>query len=372
MSKILKFLLLFVVITLLVMPALAQDATPEAETETTVEPWVCPDGFEGQELHLFNWTLYIADNTVPDFEAACGVTVVSDYYYSNEELLAILRQGNPGYDVVVPTGYMVEILIKEGLLESINLDNIPNFANVSEDLKSPPYDPDNQYSVPYQWGTVGIAYNKTMVEEPPTSWYDLFEYEGDVAWLEDVRAMIGVGLLLNDYDPNSADPDEIAEARDFMIENGQNVRTIVVGNSQDLLSRGEVAMAVDYPGNTFQLLFNCECEDYAYVVPEEGSNVWVDNLAVAKDAPNPALAEVFLDYILHPQVSADISNYTIYGTPNQVALDEELIVADIIDNPAIYPAPEVREKLFFVESVPNEAEQAYNDAWDEIKIAIGQ
>jgi spermidine/putrescine transport system substrate-binding protein len=369
----LKRLLVFLTLLLLAVPVFAQEETPEAEAETasTIEPWVCPEGFEGQELHLFNWTLYIADNTVPDFEEACGVTVVSDYYYSNEELLAILRQGNPGYDVIVPTGYMVEILIKEELLQPINLDNIPNFANVSEGLANPPYDPENQYSVPYQWGTVGIAYNKTMVEEPPTSWYDLFEYEGDVAWLEDPRAMIGVGLLLNGYDANSDDPAQIEEARDFMIENGGNVSTIIIGNSQDLLARGEVAMAVDYPGNTFQLLATCECDDYAYVVPEEGANVWVDNLAIATDAPNPELAEVFLDYILHPQVSADISNYTVYGTPNQVAQDEGLIAEEILTNPAIYPPQEVREKLFFVESVPGEAEQAYNDAWDEIKIAIG-
>jgi spermidine/putrescine transport system substrate-binding protein len=366
-----RVLLLLLCTLLLAVPAWAQDATEEAMP--SVEPWVCPEGFAGQQLNVFNWSLYIGENTVADFEAACDVTVIYDTYVSNEDLLSRLREGNPGYDIIVPTGYMIEIMIAEGLLEPINLDNIPNIANVSPDLLDPPYDPGNVHTVPYMWGVVGIAYNTTMVAEPPTSWQAMFDYEGNVAWLEDMRAMLGVGLIMLGYDANSEDPAQIAEARDFLVENGANVSNIVAGNSQELLSNGSVAMAVDYAGNTFQLQMQCECDDYAYAVPVEGANIWVDNMAIPVGAPNPELAMVFMDYILHPQVSADITNFVVYATPNQMSIEAGLVNEEILNNPAIYPPAEARANLFYVDGIITpEAEQAYLDAWDEIKVLLGQ
>jgi spermidine/putrescine transport system substrate-binding protein len=342
-------------------PVFAQDS----------EGWVCPEGFEGQTLNVYHWSSYVAEDTIPNFEEACGVTVNFDVYVSNEDMIGRLRLGNPGYDIVVPTGYAVEILADEGLLSPINLDNIPNIANVSPDLLDPVYDPGNQYSVPYQWGTIGIFYNINAVDEPPTSWYDLFDHEGSVAWLEDMRGMIGIALNLLGYDPNTTNEDEIAEARDWLIEHGDNVAAIVAADSKTLLQNGDVDMAIDYPGNTFQLLAICECDDYAYVVPEEGTQLWMDNVAIPLDAPNQPLAEVFMDYLLDPQVGADISNYTYYGTPNQVALDDGLILEEILTNPAIYPSDEVRANLFQSDSNPDN-ELLFFNAWDEIRVALGQ
>jgi spermidine/putrescine transport system substrate-binding protein len=368
-----KKLLLPLVALLLVIgvgaPALAQDAP-------AIEPWVCPEGYAGQTLNVYNWTIYIAEDTIPNFEAACDVDVTYDNYFTNEELLAKLQQGNPGYDVIVPSDYMIALMIESEMLEPLNKDLIPNIANVSEDLLSPWYDDGNTYSLPYQWGTTGLAYNKTAVGRELTSWSDMFAYEGDVAWLEDMRGMMAIGLRMQGFDVNTENPDEIEAAKQYLLERSGNVAAIVAGNSKQLLSSGDVDIAVDYNGNVFGLIAECaaapDCTtEYAYVIPAEGTNRWVDNLAIPVGAQNPDLANVFIDYILHPQVSADISNFVTYGSPNQVALDEGLILEANLNNPAIYPPPEVRAVLWQARPVSPEAEVLYNNAWDELKIAIG-
>jgi spermidine/putrescine transport system substrate-binding protein len=376
--------LLILLFALFVLPAAAQDATPEPteepltytprtreELEAALE-WTCPAEFEGQTLNVYNWGIYIADNTIPDFEVLCGVDVIYDNYVSNEEMIARLRQGNPGYDIVVPSGYVIAPMIEEGLLEPIDISLIPNFANVIESFQDPVYDPGNQYTVPYQWGTVGIAYSTERVAEAPTSWEDLFNYEGNVAWLEDVRAMLAIGLLMTGHDPNSTDEAEIQEAAQFLIDHSDNVVTIVTNNSQQLLTSGEVDMAIDYNGNVFQMGVACECDDYAYALPSEGSNVWIDNVAIPFGAPNVPLAHVFMDYLLIPQVGADISNYLAYASPNQASIDQGLILEDYLNSPIIYPDETVFETAFYTEAIPPEAEQLYTDAWDMVRLAISQ
>jgi spermidine/putrescine transport system substrate-binding protein len=366
-----QFLLLTALLFLLVAaPAFAQD------TAADLEAWVCPAGYEGQSLNVYNWTIYIAEDTIPNFEAACGVEVVYDNYFTNEELLAKLLQGNPGYDVIVPSDYMIAIMIEEGILEPLNQDLIPNIANISEDMLSPWYDEGNQFSVPYQWGTAGIAYNMTATGGEITTWEEFFNYEGRVAWLEDLRGMLGIGLLMSGFDENSEVPEEIEAAKQFLLEHSENVAAIVAGNSKQLLSQGEVDMAVDYNGNVFGLIAECAADpncttEYAYTIPAEGASRWTDNLAIPVGAQNPELANVFIDYILHPQVSADISNYVTYGTPNQVALDLGLIDEASLANPNLYPPDEVRENLFQIRPVSPDIETLYNNAWDELKIAIG-
>lgn len=361
-----KFTLMFLVLVLLVPVSIAQDDVTE------LEPWVCPEGFEGQTLSVFNWSTYIADNTIPDFEEACGVTVNYDIYESNEAMLARIRQGNPGYDIVVPSGDTVGIMIREELAVPLDYEMIPNAANVTTELLNPPFDPGNVYSLPYQWGTIGIGYNTENVEGEVTSWEDMFEYTGPVAWLDDRRATLGIALMLLGLDPNSEDPEDIAAARDYLIERGSNVVSIAADDGQVQLERGDVDMTVEYSGDIIDLTYECECDTYAYVIPEEGSNIWIDNLLIPVDAPNPELAMVFIDYILHPQVSADISNFTAYASPNATAIEMGLIDEELLNDTAIYPDEELLSSLFFVRTVSAEAEQLYNDAWDEMLIFLGQ
>lgn len=372
-----SILLLGVMLLVLSVPVMAQDATEEPVEEAATEPveltpWVCPEGYEGQTLNVYNWSTYVAEDTIANFEAACGVTVVYDVFESNESLLARLRQGNPGYDIIVPTDYMLEIMIEEGIVQPIDLSKIPNFANVSEGLTDTPFDPGNQYSVPYQWGTIGIGYNTETITEPVTSWNQLFNHDGNVAWLEDSRFMINTALIMLGYEPNTTEVSQVEEARDYLIANGGNVVAIAQDDGQAMLERGDVDMVIEYSGDIFQIIDSCECDTYAYIIPEEGASQWVDTLAIPTGAPNPELAHVFIDYILDPQVGADISNYTAYGSPNQAAIDAGLIDPELMANPGIYPSPEVSERLWFSSILPPDVEQAYLDAWDEIKIMLGQ
>ena len=363
-------LLVLAALFVLVAPVWAQDATPEATA--ALEPWVCPEGFAGQTLNVYNWSTYVAEDTIPNFEAACGVTVEYSVFGSNEEMLARLSQGNPGFDIIVPTGYMVATMAGRDLLEPLDLANIPNAANASEVLLNPDHDPENMYSLPYQWGSLGVGYNITTVGEEITTWDQVFGYDGPVSWIDDPRFMFGVALTILGFDANSENPDEIAAARDFLVENGGNVVAIAADDGQALLQRGDVDIALEYSGDIFQVSVDCECEDFQYVLPEPAGQVWVDNLAIPLGAPNHALAEVFMDYVLDPQVGADISNYTAYATPNQAAIDAALVLPEYLNTPTVYPSPEVIARAFTTLAVSSDAEQAYGDAWDEVKILLGR
>ena len=336
--------------------------------ETT---WTCPPTFAGQSLHVYNWTTYVAEDTITNFEALCDVKVVYDTYPSDDDMLTRLRQGNPGYDIVVPSGVNVYLLVSGGLLEALDKSHIPNLANLDPTFVGLPFDPGNEYTVPYQWGTTGIGYNVTKVGHEITSWTDMFEYDGPVSWLDDVPGMLGIGLILSGFDPNSSVPAEIDAAKAYLIDHGQNVVYINQDDGQEVLARGEADIVIEYSGDIFQLMDECGCDDYAYVIPSEGTNFWVDNLAIPTGAPNKALAEVFIDYILDPKVGGDISNYTAYGTPNLAAREGGFIDPDALADPGIYPSEETQAKLFYATQDPVR-EALFNDAWDEVKIYVGR
>ncbi len=337
----------------------------------SLEPWTCPEGFEGQQLSVYNWTTYIAEDTIPNFEELCGVTVTYDTFPTDDDMLAKIRQGNPGYDIVVPSSTVLSLMMAEDLVQPLDMTTIPNFETLDETFVGLPFDPDNTYSVPYQWGTMGIGYNTEAVEGDITSWDDVFSYSGSASWLEDIRGMMGVALLKLGLDPNTSDPDEIQQAKDYLVENGNNVVYINQDDGQEVLVRGEADVVVEYSGDIFQVMDECECDTYSYVIPEDGTLFWVDTLAVPVDAPNVELAKVFIDYLLNPQVAADISNYTAYGTPNRAALDAGLIDPELANDPGIYPSEETMDNLFFVEQDPERA-QRYYSAWDEVRIFVGQ
>jgi spermidine/putrescine transport system substrate-binding protein len=333
--------------------------------------WTCPEGFEGQSLSVYNWTTYIAEDTIGNFEELCGVTVVYDTFPTDGDMLSRIRQGNPGYDVTFPGNSTLPLMIEEGLLEPFDKANIPNMANLEPKFMSQYFDPENDYSVPYQWGTIGIGYNKTKIGGDISSWEEFFSHEGAISIIEDVRAMMGVALLMTGKDPNSVSEDDIAAARDYLIEMGKNISYINQDDGQEVLARGEVDMVSEYSGDIFQIMADCDCEDYGYVIPREGANYWFDSIVIPAGAPNKALAEVFIDYILDPQVGADISNYTAYGSPNKASIDQGLIAPELLANKGIYPDDATLQNLFFVVQ-DSETEYLYNNAWEEVKIALGQ
>jgi spermidine/putrescine transport system substrate-binding protein len=333
--------------------------------------WTCPEGFEGQTLSVYNWTTYIAEDTISNFEELCGVSVTYDTFPTDGDMLSRIRQGNPGYDVTFPGNSTLPLMIEEGLVEPFDKANIPNMANLEPKFMGVYFDPENEYSVPYQWGTIGIGYNRTTLGADISSWEEFFSHDGPVSWLEDIRGMMGVALLMLGLDPNSTNEEDIAAAKDYLIANGANVTYINQDDGQEVLARGEVDMTSEYNGDIFQIMDDCACEDYGYVIPSEGAMYWFDSMVIPVGAPNKALAEVFIDYILDPQVGADISNYTAYGSPNKAAIDQGLIDPELISNPGIYPSEETLAKLFFpVQDA--DTEYLYNDAWEEVKIALGQ
>lgn len=332
--------------------------------------WSCPEGFEGQRLSVYNWTTYIAEETIPAFEEACGVDVIYDTYPTDDDMVARIRQGNPGYDIVVPADVNVFLMIEEDLLEPLDLAMIPNLRHVDPTFLDLLHDPGNVFTLPYQWGTVGIGYDVTATGTDIDGWADLFAYDGPVSWLEDIRVMMGVGLILIGEDPNTGDPSAIDAAKEYLIDNGSNVVYINQDDGQEVLLRGEADIVVEYSGDIFQIIDECECDDYRYVIPAEGTNFWVDNLAIPADAPNAALAHVFIDFLLDPHVSAQIANYTAYGSPNATSIAMGLIDEELLTNPGIYPNSDTLARLFEIVQ-DSELEQLYNDAWDEIRISVG-
>ncbi len=360
-----KRLILFVFGALLVVGMVPASARDEQHGF-----WTCPTGLSGETLNVDNWTTYIAEDTISNFEELCGVTVVYDTYASDTDMQTALEQGNTaGYDVVVPTDSTVYDMIAGNLLKPLDLSKTPNFANVSPQLKKPPYDPTNQFTVPYQWGTIGIGYNKKKVGKTITSWNDMFDYQGTVAWLDDERAMLGIALKLLGFDPNTTNADEVAKAADYLKTHAANLKVIAPDDGQDRLARGEEDMVVEYSGDIFHLIADCKCDDFAYVIPQEGTRVWVDNMAIPATAPHPDLAEAFIDYVLDSQVGADISNFTAYASPNQAAIDDGLIQQSYLSNASIYPNATVTKSLFYVVSSP-EIAPIFTKNWDALKATL--
>lgn len=320
-------------------------------------------------LSVYNWSTYIDPEAIKDFEKKFGVKVEYDTYESNEDLLAKIRPGNPGYDIIVPTSDYIAIMASEGLLEPLNHDNIPNLKNVDDKFINPPFDPGNRYSVPYQWGTMGLGYNIKKTVGDLNSWGDIFEprFAGRVSLMEDLRATLGVILIYLGYEPNTTNLDEIHQARDFLVKHQEVIAAFAPDTGQNLLDQGEVDIAVEWSGDIFQVME--ENSDLRYTIPKEGTIVWTDNLAIPKDAPHKELAEKFINFVLEPEVGAKISNYVKYGSPNKAAIEGGLIEEEDLNNPAIYPPPKVFKKLKYADDI-GKATELYDDAWTEVKVAM--
>lgn len=358
-----RFAFLLLIASLVIVPV---SSVSLAQDEIT---WQCPPEFAGQTLNVYNWSLYIGETTIANFEELCDVEVVYDVYDTTEVVISRLREGNPGYDVVFMSDFMITMMVEEGYLEPLDYAKIPNYANIGDEFKDPAYDPGNAYSVPYLWGTTGLMVNTEVVTEPITSWTQFFEYDGPVAWLDEATTLIAVGSLMTGHAPNAANEAEVMDARDYLIANGGNVRTISA-NIIPLMETGEVDMAIGYSGEAYQLLDACQCDHFTYVIPGEGSNIYMDAMSIPVGAQNPDLAHAFIDFILDPVVGAEIATYIWYATPNQAVIDQSLVDQDYLDDPAISVDPDVVRTLFYLE-YNIDLELPILDAWDEVTLSVG-
>jgi spermidine/putrescine transport system substrate-binding protein len=322
---------------------------------------------ERKELNFYNWDTYTGETTLQTFTDATGIEVRLDLYANNEELYAKLKEGNPGYDVIVPSDYMVETMLAVGLLEPLDHAKIPNIANIDPRFADPAYDPGMRHSLPYMWGTLGIGYRKSKVSEPPSSWKVLFDsdaYSGRIALLADQRAVIGLALKYLGYSMNSTNADEIAKARDLLIKQKRHIKAFAPDEGQNMLIAGDVDVVMEWNGDIVQVME--EDDDLDYVVPVEGTNVWVDNLCIPAGAPHPENAHAFLNHIHDAEVMAEIANTIRYATSNEAA--KVSVNPDDLADPRIYPADAILAKSESLIDV-GDSTRLYDDAWTAIQAA---
>jgi spermidine/putrescine transport system substrate-binding protein len=321
---------------------------------------------EEKALNFYNWDTYIGATTIDTFTEKTGIAVQSDFFANNEELLAKLKQGNPGYDVIVPSDYMVGTMITLGILDELNASQIPNLKNIDPAMNNPAYDPGMKHSVPYMFGTVGIGYRKSKVETP-TSWKDVLDsdkYSGRIALLADQRVVLGVTLKYLGYSMNTTNPEEINKARDLLIKQKKHLKAFAPDEGQNMLAAGDVDIVMEWNGDILQVA--AEDEDLAYVVPNEGTNVFVDNLCIPKDAPHPMNAHALIDHINDPAVNAEICNTINYATANIEA--RKLLPPETLSNPAIYPASDIVAKSEQILDI-GDATTLYDEAWTQVQAA---
>ena len=315
-------------------------------------------------LNFYNWDTYIDPQILADFEEQHGITINYQTFENDDQLLGDLQEGLVAYDLIVPSDINVAILRREGLLQPLDKANIPNLENIDQAFMNPPYDPGNRYCIPYQWGTVGIGYNREALGRSVETWADVFDpaVADHIALLDDYRTTLGIILIYLGYSPNSTNPVEVAEARDFLKEHGDHIVAYTPDDGQEMLAAGDVLVTMEYSGDVFQVME--ENSGLEYVIPADGSLIWVDNICIPTNAQHKELAETFINYLLEAEVGAALSNYVEYGTPNAAAFP--LVDEESRSNPAIYPTDSVRDRLFFSIDIGPEADYLHRQAWDEV------
>ena len=321
-----------VLVTLILVGATSLGAI-SAETD-----WQCPAGFEGQTLRVFSWAGNLAETTVPDFEAACGVTVEYIEYASTDAMLSILQTETASYDVVIGAGGVSIALHNQGLVQDFDYSLLPNFENINFDGITEVANVPLEYQMAFQGSTIGIAYDVNVVDDPITSWEAFLAYDGRVAWVDDARYMLGIAGLILQNPIATLDEAHVQAAAEYLLDSQNDVFAIAANTQSDLLLQGEVDAIIDSSRNIVNLIRDCECEDFAFAIAEDGFMVDYDALFIPSNAENPTLAHAFIDYILEPQVSADISSAA--GTASPILEARPLVDEDVLNNGITYIAPE--------------------------------
>ena len=319
-------------------------------------------------VNVYNWEDYIATETLDMFTAETGITVNLMNFTTNEDMMVKVRNSPASFDVVFPSDYCIERMIAEDLLAPIDYANVPNFKNIDPKLLNPSYDPTGAYSVPYMWGTVGILYNKTMVDGPITSWSVLFDtkYKNNVFMIDSIRDCLGITLKYLGYSMNTRNPLELNAAKQLLIKQKKDgiVKAYQVDETKDKMVAGEAALALVWSGDAqYAIDLN---PDLAYVVPDEGSNIWVDGMVIPKAAKNVANAEKFIDFMCRPDIAQMNCNEIWYSSPNTEAI--KLMGDKYINNLTMNPTQDIVDRCEFFLDIQDFI-QIYNAMWLEIKSA---
>ncbi len=322
-------------------------------------------------LYVYNWGLYISDGSddsidvLSAFEDLTGIKVNYTTFDSNESLYAKLKSGGATYDVIVPSDYMIGKMIQEGMLAPLNKENIPNFSKIGESYTGMAYDPQDEYSVPYTWGTVGIIYNTEMVEEAPTSWDALWdvEYAGNILMFNNSRDAFAIGAKKLGMSLNPQTVEEVEIIAQELKAQKNVVQAYVMDEIFDKMSGGEAAMAPYYAGDAITMID--ESPQLDFVIPEEGTNYFVDAMCIPANAKNKEAAEIFINYMCEPDVGLANIDFIGYSTPIKEVwerLDDEMKYS-----PIAYPSDEVMANTEVFVTLPDEINSAMDMAWSDMK-----
>lgn len=320
-------------------------------------------GEEKETINVYNFGDYINFDVLEQFEEETGIEVVYDTYANNEDIYTKLKQGGSSFDVIFLSDYSIERSIKEELIVPINWENIPNRDKIDPDFQGLVFDPNDEYSAPYMWGTFGILYNKTVVTEPVTSWDILWDekYKDEILMLNSQRDTIGVSLLRLGYSMNTRDVAELEEARDELIKQKPIVYAYLGDDIKDALIAEEAALGLVWSGDAMYMIDENPNLDYA--IPEEGTNIWFDSMVIPSSVANKEGAEKFINFMLRPDIAIQNVDYIGYSTPITEAV--EMLPEEIQNSPIAYPSDEVLEKTEIFRD-PSDVLSVYDRIWTEI------
>ena len=332
---------------------------------------------DGGELYVYNWGEYIDEDVISQFEEETGITVVYDLFETNEEMYPVIEAGAVNYDVVCPSDYMIQKMRENDLLAELNFDNIPNIDQIDPAYMemSQAFDPENKYSVPYCWGTVGILYNTRLLDElgvpAPTKWADLWDerLSGEILMQDSVRDAFMVALKKDGYSMNSESKDELEQAKQELIDQKPLVQAYVIDQVRDKMIGGEAAVGVIYSGEMLYIQDEVASlgldYDLEYVIPEEGTNLWLDSWVIPKNAKNKENAEKWIDFMCRPEIAKANFEYITYPTPNKGAF--ELLDEEMQNNKAVFPDINSLKNSEVYKYLGDETDAVYNELWKEVK-----
>ena len=358
--------------------AVGSSSQTEVSASSLTEAGVSAAGTEGSGsntqgtgsgvVYVYNWGEYMDPEVPKDFEKETGIKVVYDEFETNEVMYPKVAAGAADYDLICPSDYMIAKMIDNDLLQPINFDHIPNVKNIDEEYmkQSEGFDPGNKYSIPYCWGTVGILYNTTMVSDTVDSWNILWDekYKDNILMQDSVRDAFMVAEKILGYDINTTNEDEISKAADLLIKQKPLVQAYVIDQVRDKMIGGEAALGVIYSGEA--IYTKRENPDLEYVIPKEGTNVWIDSWVIPKNAKNVENAEKFLNYLCRGDVAEKNFEYITYSTPNKAA--KELIQDDDIRNSTVaFPTSDMLKNSQVYTYIGEDGDALYNKYWEKVK-----
>ena len=329
----------------------------------------CGASSEDNVVNVYNWGEYIDMSVLEEFEAQTGITVNYKTFESNEQMYSVLKNGGASYDVIIPSDYMISRMIEEDMLEKIDFSNIPNFDLVSDQYKNLSYDPTNEYSVPYMWGTLGLIYNSAYITDEITSWSALWDqrYSGNILMFNNNRDAMGVALKYLGYSLNTTDESQLQQAEALLSQQKPLLQKYVMDQIYDLLESGEALIGPYYAGDYLCMIENNP--DLVFVIPEEGSNWYVDSMCIPKGAEHKENAEAFINFMCSTEICVRNMYETGYVSPNEYANDEVKAEYDLTDPDDAYqyqvmfPEADVLARCEVYVNLPAATNKLYSRLW---------